>query len=237
MRNLAYQIIAPAQSLPSPELQALLSPHNSTACGQQSPLLRASEVKNSEWRAQIAPASAVCGYSELLRATPSQKKLVEKRHAAAGRKQNGPIARSRKRHFSVEKRAAPSGFHVFPSKSIQVLGPTGSPPGPTRVHLGPFFSNPHPVLGSNLIHSDVGPMHGSFDHEPVFSVVVQIIFQTGACGLEVSHLLNERKDCMDSSQRTGGTTASCTSHKNVTDTGKMQATTSRLTRHEKLQVL
>ena len=227
-------------------------------------------MKNSEWSAQIAPASAVCGelglpslervrttpsssecgapknsqllrttpnYSELLRATPSQKKLVEKRHAAAGRKQNGPIARSRKRHFSVEKRAAPSGFHVFPSKSIQVLGPTGSPPGPTRVHLGPFFSNPHPVLGSNLIHSDVGPMHGSFDHEPVFSVVVQIIFQTGACGLEVSHLLNERKDCMDSSQRTGGTTASCTSHKNVTDTGKMQATTSRLTRHEKLQVL
>ena len=50
-----------AQSLPSPELQALLSPHNSTACGQQSPLLRGSEVKNSEWRAQIAPASAVCG--------------------------------------------------------------------------------------------------------------------------------------------------------------------------------
>ena len=30
----------------------------------------------------------------------------------------------------------------------------------------------------NLIHSDVGPMHGLFDHEPVFSVVVQIIFQT-----------------------------------------------------------
>ena len=55
------QIGAPTQSLPSPELQALLSPHNSTACGQQSPLLRASEVKNSEWRAQIAPASAVCG--------------------------------------------------------------------------------------------------------------------------------------------------------------------------------
>ena len=50
-----------AQSLPSPELQALLNPHNSTACGQQSPLLRGSEVKNSEWRAQIAPASAVCG--------------------------------------------------------------------------------------------------------------------------------------------------------------------------------
>ena len=49
------------KSLPSPELQALLSPHNSTACGQQSPLLRGSEVKNSEWRAQIAPASAVCG--------------------------------------------------------------------------------------------------------------------------------------------------------------------------------
>ena len=50
-----------AQSLPSPELQALLSPQYSTACGQQSPLLRGSEVKSSEWRAQIAPASAVCG--------------------------------------------------------------------------------------------------------------------------------------------------------------------------------
>ena len=39
-------------------------------------------------------------------------------------------------------------------------------------------------------------MHGLFDHGPVFSVVVQIIFQTGwatACGMEVRYLLNERK--------------------------------------------
>ena len=46
------------------------------------------------------------------------------------------------------------------------------------------------------MHSDVGPMHGLFDHGPVFSVVVQIIFQTGwaiACGMEVRYLLNERK--------------------------------------------
>ena len=59
-----------SQSLPSPELQALLSPYNSTACGQQSPLLRASEV-NSEWRVQIAPASAVCGELGL----PSQERV------------------------------------------------------------------------------------------------------------------------------------------------------------------
>ena len=60
-----------AQSLPSPELQALLSPHNSTACGQQSPLLRASEVKNSEWRTQIALQVLCVGswvYSPLERA-------------------------------------------------------------------------------------------------------------------------------------------------------------------------
>ena len=39
-------------------------------------------------------------------------------------------------------------------------------------------------------------MHGLFDHGPVFSVVVQIIFQTEwaiACGMEVRYLLNERK--------------------------------------------
>ena len=39
-------------------------------------------------------------------------------------------------------------------------------------------------------------MHGLFDHGPVFSAVVQIIFQTGwavACGMEVRYLLNERK--------------------------------------------
>ena len=38
-------------------------------------------------------------------------------------------------------------------------------------------------------------MHGLFDHGPVFSVVAQIIFQTGwaiACGMEVRYPLNER---------------------------------------------
>ena len=54
-------LILRAQSLPSPELQALLSPYNSAACGQRSPLLRGSEVKNSELWQQIACASAVCG--------------------------------------------------------------------------------------------------------------------------------------------------------------------------------
>ena len=78
-------------------------------------------------------------------------------------------------------------------------GPTRVPPGPTRLHPGPILLGPGPTprLGSkNLIHSDVGPMHGLFDHGPVFSVVVQIIFQTGwaiACGMEVLYLLNERK--------------------------------------------
>ena len=39
-------------------------------------------------------------------------------------------------------------------------------------------------------------MHRLFDHGPVFSVVVQIIFQTGwaiVCGMEFRYLLNERK--------------------------------------------
>ena len=62
-------------------------------------------------------------------------------------------------------------------------------PRPTRVHPGPIFLGPSPTprLGSkNLIHSDVGPMDSLFDHGPVFSAVVQIIFQTGwaiACGV------------------------------------------------------
>ena len=50
------------------------------------------------------------------------------------------------------------------------------------------------------------PMHGLFDG-PVFSVVVQIIFQTGwtiACGMEVRYLPKERKtatrDCRNDSQ-------------------------------------
>ena len=67
--------------------------------------------------------------------------------------------------------------------------------GPGDVHPVPMFF--HLSLGSkNLIHSDVGPMHGLFDHGPVFSVVVQIIFQTGwaiACGMEARYLLNECK--------------------------------------------
>ena len=103
---------------------------------------------------------------------------------------------------------APMFFHLSPSKSSWVPpgppgpirvppGPTRVPPGPARVHPGPIFLGPGPTprLGSrNLIHSDVGPMHGLFDHGPVFSVVVQIIFQTGwaiACGMEVRYLLNE----------------------------------------------
>ena len=43
------------------ELQALLSPYNSAACGRKSPLLRGFEVKNSELWLQIASANAVCG--------------------------------------------------------------------------------------------------------------------------------------------------------------------------------
>ena len=88
-------------------------------------------------------------------------------------------------------------FHLSPSKSSWV------PPG-HRVrlgfHPGPILLGPGPTprLGSkNLIHSDVGPMHGLFDHGPVFSVVVQIIFQTGWAILPVAwkvrYLLNERK--------------------------------------------
>ena len=49
-----------AQSLPSPELQALLSLYNSDACWRQGPTLARSKVKNFE-RPQMAPASAVCG--------------------------------------------------------------------------------------------------------------------------------------------------------------------------------
>ena len=60
-RTPSYQPVLRAQSLPSPELQALLSPYNSAACGRKSPLLRGSEVKNSELWLQMAPASAVCG--------------------------------------------------------------------------------------------------------------------------------------------------------------------------------
>ena len=48
-------------SAPSSELQALLSSYKSAACWQESPLLRSSEVKNSELWLQMAPASAVCG--------------------------------------------------------------------------------------------------------------------------------------------------------------------------------
>ena len=48
-------------SAPSSELQALLSPYNSAACGRKSPLLRSSEVKNSELWLQMASTSAVCG--------------------------------------------------------------------------------------------------------------------------------------------------------------------------------
>ena len=43
------------------ELQALLSPYKSAACGRESPLLRSFEVKNSELWLQMGPASAVCG--------------------------------------------------------------------------------------------------------------------------------------------------------------------------------
>ena len=48
-------------SAPSSELQALLSPYNSAACWRKSPLLRSSEVKNSELWLQMASTNAVCG--------------------------------------------------------------------------------------------------------------------------------------------------------------------------------
>ena len=59
-----------------------------------------------------------------------------------------------------------------------------------------FGADAYPFFGFKIVYSDVGLMHGLFDHGPVFSVVVQIIFQTGsaiACGIEVRYLLNERK--------------------------------------------
>ena len=90
------QIGAPAQSLPSPELQALLSPHNSTACGQQSPLLRASEVKNSEWRAQIAPASAVCGELGLPSLERETARLGPSQTNDRNDRNDGPPARPKK---------------------------------------------------------------------------------------------------------------------------------------------
>ena len=136
--------------------------------------------------------------------------------------------------------------HVFPSKPIQVfVGPTRVPPGPIRVpagsHPGPG-PGPTPRLGpKNLIHifrRTHAPRLGSNHGFDTFSVVVQIIFQTGcaiACLWHGSPLSARRtQDCMDSSQRaTVGTTASCRSHRdrNVTDTGRLQATrTSRVSR-------
>ena len=144
--------------------------------------------------------------------------------------------------MALSRALGPGDVHPAPPGPIRVPpGPTRVPPGPTRVQPGPIFLGPGPTprLGSkNLIHSDVGPMHGLFDHGPVFSVVVQIIFQTGwaiACLWHGSPLSAKRtQDCVDSSQRaTVGTTASCRSHRdrNVTDTGRLQATrTSRVSR-------
>ena len=77
---------------------------------------------------------------------------------------------------------APMFFHLSPSKSSWV--PPG-PPGPTRVphrDPSPIFLGPGPTLrlgSKNLTRSDVGPVHGLFDHGPVFSVVVQIIYGGG----------------------------------------------------------
>ena len=110
-------------------------------------------------------------------------------------------------HFAWETRDPqgtrrdPQGpaISIFLRKNRTRKDPTRVPPGPARVHPGPIFLGPGPAprLGSkNLIHNDVGPTHGLFDHGPVFSAVVQIIFQTGwaiACGMEVRYLLNERK--------------------------------------------
>ena len=103
-------------------------------------------------------------------------------------------------HFVWETRD-PQGpaISIFLRKNRTRKDPTRVPPAPARVHPGPIFLGPGPAprLGSkNLIHNDVGPTHGLFDHGPVFSAVVQIIFQTGwaiACGMEVRYLLNERK--------------------------------------------
>ena len=119
---------------------------------------------------------------------------------------------------------APMFFHLSPSKSSWVPpgppgpirvppGPTRVPPGPTRVHPGPIFLGPTPRLGSkNLIHLRCSPDH----------------FPNGVCNcLWHGSPLSARRtqDCMDSSQRaTVGTTASCRSHRNVTDTGRLQAT-------------
>ena len=73
-------------------------------------------------------------------------------------------------------------FHL---NSSEHPGPTGSTPvlpGPIWVHPGPIFLGLGPTLclgSKNLIHSDVGSMHGLFDHRPVFSVAVQIISNRG----------------------------------------------------------
>ena len=63
-----------------------------------------------------------------------------------------------------------------------------------RFH-GPIFETEKPF--ENVCTTRGLPcMHGLFDHGPVFSAAVQIIFQTGwaiACGMEARYLPNERK--------------------------------------------
>ena len=119
---------------------------------------------------------------------------------------------------------------IFLRKNRTCRDPTRVPPGPTRVHPIPIFLGPGPILrlgSKNLIHSDVGPMYGLFDHGPVFSAAVQIIFQAGwaiACGMEARYLPNERKTAWTRRTAPVGTTANCRSHRNVTDTGRLQAT-------------
>ena len=76
----AYKFVsyieAPAHSLPSSKLQALLNPHNCAACWQETPLLRSSKVQNSELWLQMAPASALCGELGL----PSLERARERKH-------------------------------------------------------------------------------------------------------------------------------------------------------------
>ena len=144
-------------------------------------------------------------------------------------------------HFAWETRDPqgtrrdPQGpaISIFLGKNRTRRDPTRVPPSPTRVHPGPIFLGPGPTprlgLGSkSLIHSDVGPMHGLFDHGPVFSDCSPDHFPNGVgnCLWHGSPLSAKRtQDCVDSSHRaTVGTTASCRSHRNVTDTGRLQAT-------------
>ena len=101
-------------------------------------------------------------------------------------------------------------------------GPTISIFLGTRVHPGPIFflgPGPTPHLGSKKFNTQQRDMHGLFDHEPVFSIVVQIIFQTGVgnCLWHGSPLSAEQtQDCVDSSHRATVGTMDSYRSRNVT---------------------